>query len=322
MGNLPINRVTFERPFQSTGVDHCGPVLLKEKRLRNTKTIKAYVAIFVYLATRAVHVELVSDLTTEAFPAVLKRCFARRGKAVHIFCDNTKNFVGAARELRELHRSFIQATTNGDNGTWLSMVTEKINWHFIPPRAPHFGGIWEAAVKSVKSHLIRVVGKTVLTFEAMNTYLVEIESILNSRPITPLSSDPRDLSALTPSHFLIGDVIVNIREPIVPQLPSNRLNMWSHVRQMKQRFWTRWHKEYLHQLNVRSKWHSNQPVDVKIGTLVIVKEDHLPPHCWPRGRIIELHPGKDQIVRVVTIKTAGGEYKRCIKHLSPLPIES
>ncbi|XP_043262441.1 uncharacterized protein LOC122403152 [Colletes gigas] len=210
----------------------------------------------------------------EAFLAALKRFFARRGKAAHMFSDNVKTFVAAARELRELHRSFIQVTTNPVIREY--MVTEQINWHFIPPRAPHFGGIWEAAVKS---HLIIVVGKTVLTFEAMNTYLVEIKSILNSRPITPLSSDSRDLSALTPSHFLIGDVTANIPEPIVPQLPANRLKMWSHVQQMRQHFWTRWHKEYLHQLNVRSKWHNNKPVDVKIGTLVIVKEDHLPPHC-------------------------------------------
>ena len=215
MGNLPSERVTFNRPFLATGVDYCGPVLIKEKRLRNTKTIKAYVAIFVCLATKAVHIELVGELTTEAFLAALKRFFVRRRKARHIHSDNAKTFIGANRELREL----CNLTSNtADIRDYLTR--EQVRWHFIPPRAPHFGGIWEAAVKSMKKHLTKIVGNQLLTFETMNTYLIEIEAILNSRPITPLSSDPNDLTALTPSHFLIGDVLTSIPERCYR--PSNK----------------------------------------------------------------------------------------------------
>ena len=137
MGNLPSERVTFDRPFLATGINYCGPVLLKEKRLRNTKTIKAYVAIFVCLATKAVHTELVDDLTTEVFLAALKRLFARRGKARHIYSDNAKIFISANRELREL----CNLTSNTSSSISDYLTREQVRWHFIPPRAPHSVGI-------------------------------------------------------------------------------------------------------------------------------------------------------------------------------------
>ncbi|XP_043506296.1 uncharacterized protein LOC122526811 [Frieseomelitta varia] len=276
MGNLPTERVTFERPFLATGIDYCGPILIKEKKWRNIKSIKAYVAIFVCLATKAV--ELVSDLTTEAFLAALKRFFTRRGKARYLFSDNAKTFVGANRELREV-RSQLASNTSPVIHDYLTR--EQVTWHFIPPRAPNFGGIWEAAVKYMKSHLIKIIGNQLLTFETMNTYLIEIEAILNFRPITPISSDPNDLTALTPSHFLIGDVLTSTAEKDVTDVPTNSLRAF-----------------------------------------VIVKEDNLPVFCWPLGRITTLHPGDDQVVRVATVKTSSSEYKRCVRHLAPLPVES
>ncbi|XP_078051413.1 uncharacterized protein LOC144477559, partial [Augochlora pura] len=123
-----------------------------------------------------------------------------------------------------------------------------INWHFIPPRAPHFGGLWEAAVKSVKSHLVRIMRNTLFTYEAFYTCLSEIEAILNSRPIAPLSSDPSDFSALTPGHFLIGDLLVRVPVRDFTSAKTGRLNQWQQIQQIRQHFWTRWHKEYLHEL--------------------------------------------------------------------------
>ena len=144
---------------------------------------------------------------------------------------------------------------------------------------------------------------------------------MNSRPLTPLSADPNDLSILSPGHFLIGDSLKGMPGRQFHDLPSARLSLWQHVQQMRQHFWTRWHREYLHHLNVRKKWHNGRAVDVKVGDIVILHDDNLPPMQWTMGRITAIHPGSDKVVRVVTMNTKKGEYKRRIKKVSPLPIE-
>ncbi|XP_044583019.1 uncharacterized protein LOC123264040 [Cotesia glomerata] len=190
----------------------------------------------------------------------------------------------------------------------------------IPPRAPHFGGIWEVAVKSFKHHLIRTVGDTLLTFEQLETYIIEIEAILNLRPISPMSSDPNDLLPLTPSHFLIGSPLTAFSQVDFTDTPINCLSAWQHTQQLKQHFWIRWHKEYLHQL-IKFSGSPCKSVNIKVGTLVLIFEENLPPLQWVLGRITAVHPGKDGIVRVVTLRTKTGTYDRCVKKLCPLPID-
>ncbi|XP_072392306.1 uncharacterized protein [Diabrotica undecimpunctata] len=181
MGNLLEYRVTPSRPFLKTGVDYCGPLFIKEKKFRNRRRLKVYLAVYVCMSTRAVHLELVSDLTTEAFLASF-RCFcARRVKCAKVYSDNATNFVGASRELYELFNS-----SDYQNAIRKNLSVERFAWHFIPTKSPHFEGIWEAAVKSFKNHLIRTVGDTLLTYKQLETYLIEIEAVLNSRPISPL----------------------------------------------------------------------------------------------------------------------------------------
>ncbi|XP_043491545.1 uncharacterized protein LOC122517187 [Polistes fuscatus] len=304
MSDLPANRLLQNRPFLHTGVDFCGPLFIKEKQHRNHGRIKIYVAVFVCFSTKAVHLELVSDLTTEAFLADLHRFMARRGKCSDIYSDNATNFVGSANEL--------EARVSR------SLANEGIKWHFIPPRSPHFGGLWEVAVKLFKHNLERIVGDTLLGYEALLTYVLEIEAILNSRPITPLSNDPNDLRALTPGHFLIGESLKSLPEDDYGDIPSGRLSQWQHVQQMKQHFWNRWNKEYLNEQTVRKKWHRGTTDDISPGTLVILREDNSPPFKWPLGRVTEVHKGSDGIARVVTVKTANGLLKRGIKSLSPL----
>lgn len=243
MGNLPGNRVTQTRPFQNIGIDFCGPFFIKEKKLRNRSKVKAYVSVFVCFASKAVHLELVTDLTTEAFLAALRRFFARRGRPQNIYTDNGTNFVGARNEILQI-RAFLASEEHANKmGHFLS--AENIQWHFSPPRSPHFGGLWEAAVKSFKGHLYRTVGEGLFTYEQFNTLIIEIEAILNSRPLIPLSSDPNDLVALSPGHFLIGDSLCNLPERDFLDVPRNRLSFWQHVQKVKQHFWTRWQKEYL-----------------------------------------------------------------------------
>ncbi|XP_033227806.1 uncharacterized protein LOC117179797 [Belonocnema kinseyi] len=194
---------------------------------------------------------------------------------------------------------------------------------FIPPLSPHFGGLWEAAVKSFKHHLVRAVGYAVLTYEQLETCVVEIEAILNSRPISPLSSDPNYLRPLTPGHFLIGGPLTNFPQENLLELKPARLSLWQHAQQMRQHFWRRWHKEYINGLNARSKWNSTAP-NIKVGTLAILKDNSMTdtsPMLWNMCRVIETHSGRDGIVRVVTVKTANGMYKRCVTKLCPLPTD-
>nr|XP_033323536.1 uncharacterized protein LOC117218910 [Megalopta genalis] len=221
MGNLPRDRLVATRPFENTGVDYCGPLFVKEKRFRNQKRLKVYVAVFMCFVTKAVHLELVSDLTTEAFLAALNRFFSRRGRSKNIYSDNATNFIGAKNEIAELLTLVRSRDHNDQVARHLTNVG--IVWHCSPPRSPHFGGLWEAAVKSFKHHLIRTVGDTLLTYEQLNTYVVQIEAILNSRPLTPLSSDPNDLQSLTPAHFLIGESLTSLPEHDFTTIATNNI---------------------------------------------------------------------------------------------------
>jgi hypothetical protein len=173
------------------------------------------------------------------------------------------------------------------------------------------GGLWEAGVKSMKYHLRRVLGKATLTFVEFSTLLCQVEAILNSRPICSLSTNPEHLQVLTPGHFLIGTSLLALPDHNLKDVSLNHLSKWLCVQQMIQRLWKQWSQDYLHQLQQRHKWRNIQP-NVKIGELVLVKEDNLPPLVWKKAMISDLHPGKDGLTRVVTLKTSTGTLKRPI----------
>lgn len=318
MGNLPASRVTPARPFSHVGIDYCGPFFIKEKKFRNRNKVKVYIAIFICLTIKAVHIEVVSDLSTDAFLAALKRFIARRGISTDIYTDNGTNFVGGRNEIKELYALLNDSKHQQKLSHYCNQ--REIKWHFIPARAPNFGGLWEAAVKSFKHHLRRTIGNTLLTFEELSTFVTEIEAILNSRPLTPISSDPNDLLVLTPAHFLIGDSLTSLPTQDFSNTPINRLSAWEHMQQMRQHFWSRWSREYLNELTTRHKWKKQLP-NLQAGTVVLLKEDNLPPLQWSLGRITATYPGDDGIVRVVKIKTAKGEYERSVQKVAPLPIQ-
>ncbi|CAG9132520.1 unnamed protein product [Plutella xylostella] len=314
MGNLPEARITPSRPFTHTGVDFTGHVDVKINKGRGVKTCKGYIAIFICLATKAVHIELVSDLSTETFIAALKRMCARRATPQHMYSDNGKNFVGAARVLREefAHYSTMRSTE------FLNYIEQQqIQWHFNAPLWPSAGGIWEAAVKSCKRILKTVLGEQKLTFEQFSTLLCQVEACLNSRPLSPLTEDPEDLDYLTPGHFLTGSPTMSLPQQELTTRTLDIRNRWKLVELMTQHFWNRWSKECLSQLQLRSKWRSPKE-NIQQGELVLIK-DNLPPGKWAMGRVTEVHPGRDGYTRVVTLKTQNGTLKRPITQLSPLP---
>ena len=315
MGNPPSVRITEARPLLNVGVDYWGPFFIKQKKNRNQGSVKVYVAVFVCLAVEAVHLELVSDLTTEAFIAALKRFIARRGKCANIYSDNGTNFVGANNELKEIVKHLRSETHN--EKTFNFCVDNGIKWHFIPSQSPNFSGIWEAAVKSFEHHLRRVVGQQLLTFEQLYTFITEVEAILISRPLTLISSDPNDHTVLSPGHYLIGNSLTSLPEVNFINTPYNRLSLWQLIQNMKQDFWARWHKEYLNELNIRHRW-SQGSHRIQEGSLVLIKKDNLPPLWWLMGR--ETRPGSDGVVRVVRIKTLKGVIERNVRKLAPLPL--
>lgn len=323
MGDLPPSRVAPERPFSTVGVDFAGPILVKDGTLRTRKLVKAYLCIFVCFATKAVHIELAGGLSTEIFLNTLKRFVARRGLCKVIYSDNATNFVGARNEL-EKYKSLIK--TNIDKNEIRDfLLKNQIEWSFIPPRSPNFGGLWEAAVKSAKTHLHKVLRDAHLNYEQLYTVLCQVEGILNSRPLIPSSVDPNDLSALTPGHFLVGDALTAVpnRTPNENHTSSSSsLRYYERLRSMVQHFWKRWSGEYLRSLQARSKWKRDQGPEVKLGTMVLVGDDNLPPMQWRLGRIVDLHPGSDNVVRVVSVKTNSGVLKRAITKLGFLPIDT
>ncbi|XP_063932288.1 uncharacterized protein LOC135144238 [Zophobas morio] len=287
--NIQVSKML---PLQA-GVDYGGPFILKNGHGRTQKTIKGYVAVFVCFSTRAVHIELVCECSSLAFLNALKRFISRRGQPHELHSDNVLK----------------------------SLTNMGINWQFIPPHAPHMGGIWEAAIKSVKGHLRRILGNVLLHYEEMNTILIMIEACLNSRPITPLSNDPNDLSALTPAHFLIGGPLTAPAEEDCSDIPTNRLIRYQLLEKIRQDFWRRWSREYLHSLQHRAKWQRVPARQPQIGDLVIICEDGIPPQQWPLGRIQELHPGSDNQCRVATVKTVRGVHKRPVTKLCAVPVQ-
>lgn len=317
MGDLPADRVQAgRRPFSVAGLDYAGPVQVRTTKGRGHKSYKGYIAVFVCFSTRAIHLELVSDLTSASFICAYRRFVGRRGVCQRLYSDNATNFHGADNELKAMfHRA-----SEFYHGVAALLANDGTDWSFIPPSAPHYGGLWEAGVKSVKHHLKRVMGEHTLTFEELSTVLVEIEACLNSRPLGALSSDPDDLHALTPFHFLVGSTSALLPEDDLSEEPQNRLNRFQLLQRIRNQFWRRWSSEYLLHLQEREKWRETHE-NFCIGRLVLVRDDRYPPSKWPLGRIVELHPGPDDLVRVVTVKTATTTFRRHISRLCPLHLE-
>ncbi|XP_076659887.1 uncharacterized protein LOC143363169 [Halictus rubicundus] len=247
MGDLPAARVSpAKKPFSHCGLDYAGPIQIRTSAGRGITSRKAYIALFVCMSTKAVHLELVADYSTSAFLNAYTRFCSRRGLPERMYSDNGTTFVGANRELVSAYRAALR-DPDFQNRT----ASDGVAWHFIPPSAPHFGGLWEAGVKSVKHHLRRVLGDRTLTFEEFTTLLCAIEACLNSRPIAPLSDTLDDYEPLTPGHFLIGSALTTPPQPSLLDLAENRLSRWQLVRHTTERFWKLWQNDYLNTLQQR-----------------------------------------------------------------------
>ncbi|XP_043067314.1 uncharacterized protein [Drosophila bipectinata] len=199
-----------------------------------------------------------------------------------MYSDNGTNFFGARRSLDEMQQLLTQHKDHVEN----SLADEGIQWTFIPPRAPHWGGKWESAVRCVKLHLRRVIGSSTLTHEQMRTLLAQISAVVNSRTLCYTSDT--DSNYLSPAHFLIGRAFKTFPEADLGHIPK-----------------------YLTSLQQRPKW-TKATTNIKIGSVVLVKESNTLPASWHLAWVIETYPGRDNIVRAVRLKMASGEFTRPI----------
>ncbi|GFV16948.1 integrase catalytic domain-containing protein [Trichonephila clavipes] len=282
MGDLPKQIITQTRPFEIVGIDFAGPILTKCQHLRKANKFKSYICLFICLATKAVHLELVSTLSTDAMLAALRRFIARRGHPSEIHSDNGTNFIGANNYLKQLYML--------------------------------------SSIKLAKRHLIKTCKGNLLSFEELSTLLCQIEACINSRPLVPLSSDPEDIRALTPGHFLIGEPLLEIPES--KSITNTSLSLscrWKSLLKLRQHFWDRWHKEVLHHYQSGPKWKASQS-EVQVGNLVLISDDNRPPLSWPMARILKLIPGTDRTNRVVILQTGSGLTRRSINKIVVLPV--
>lgn len=233
-----------------------------------------------------------------------------------MYSDNGTAFTGSEKIIKAaMDQWFQQATLD-------HIATKGTEWRFMTPAAPHQGGMYEAAVKSMKFHLKRVVGLHILPLEGIQTLITQIEAILNSRPIHPLTDDPDDMQALTPGHFLVGEPLIvptgfNVKE--TSDTVGGKL--YRLRQQMLKHFWDRWSNEYLSTLQERKKWRREKE-SLKIGQLVLLANENFPPAAWAIGRIIGLKESIDKRIRNVTVRTATGVFERPVQKICIVPVEA
>lgn len=306
MGDLPYFRVSKLKPFSHVCVDFAGPFFLTMSKHRGAKSYKGYICVIVCTTVKSIHLEVTSDLTTDAFVAAFRRFVARRGRVTQVWSDQGTNFKGAATLLSELARQCSE--------------TLNITWNFVPPGSPFMNGLAEAGVKSVKAHLLRVIGLQIFTFEEFYTFLTQVEALLNSRPLCAISTDANDLQPLTPSHFLTLEPTSQvIPDPDLSELKITRLGRWQLIQKLVAEYWKRWSQEYVNTLQERHKWSTVNP-NIKENTLCVIRNEQKHPLQWGLGLVTKVYPGKDGIVRVADLKTATGTLQRPVAKLCPLPI--
>ncbi|CAG2192602.1 unnamed protein product [Mytilus edulis] len=308
MANLPSDRITpDEPPFSRVGVDYFGPFEVKQRRCR----IKRYGAIFTCLSSRAIHLEVAASLDTSSYINVLRRFIARRGQVEKIRSDNGTNFVGAERELKSaLSEWNLNQIEN-------AMLQKNIDWQFNPPAGSHFGGVWERLIRSVRKTMNSVIREQVLDDDGLNTVFCEIESTLNSRPITMNSDDPSDLEALTPNHLLLMKRKAYLPPGLFSKTDNYCRRKWRQIQYIANLFWSRWVREYLPMLQERQKWHK-QRRNLMVGNIVIVVDSNAPRNSWPMGRITEIIPDRNGLVRQVKVKIGNNVLTRPVDKLCTL----
>ena len=312
MAPLPSSRLQPLQPaFSNTGVDYFGPFTVTIGRRRE----KRWACLFTCFTTRAVHIEIAESLDTDAFMLCLRRFISRRGNPINIYSDNGTNFVSAERELKEGLNRLNQSKIGTE------LLQRGVKWIFSPPSGPHFGGTWERLVKPFKLGVKAAFGDRTVSEAVLQTTLVEIEGLLNARPLTNLSASPDDTEPLTPNHFLIGRPNPYVPTDVVSEDEPPSRQRYKISQLFLNQFWKRWLRYYVPDLIERKKWFTDNP-SLKVDDFVFIKDPALSHGSWPAGRVIEVYPGPDGVVRVVKVKTARGDYVRPVIKLCKVDLSS
>ena len=309
---LPSIRTQGVRPFTYTGVDFSGALYVRHRG----EEIKVYLCLFTCATTRALHLEIVQDLSTETFLLAFRKFAARRSLPTVMVSDNASTYLSAADELQSLMQSPEVQRQLSRRG---------VTWKFIPKRAPWWGGFWERMVGLTKSALKKVLGRRHISLTTLETVITEIEAALNDRPLTFVSSEHGDLEPLTLAHLLHGRQITCLpHEPtdddeLVDPNYGEICGSAKLLATILQSFQKRWRHEYLTSLR---EVHRNTGTDyqtVKRGDVVLIHDD-ASRATWKMGVVEDYITGRDRIVRAVTLRTATGLTNRPISRLYPLEL--
>ena len=271
MADLPVDRVTADQPpFTNVGVDFFGPFFVKRGRAE----VKRYGCIFTCLSTRAVHIEVAHSLDTSLFVYALRRFIARRGNPNRTRSDNGTNIVSGGKEIRQAIKKWNQQQINE------FLLQRDIQWLFNPPGGSHHGGIWERCIRSVRKVLAALLHEQRLDDESLPTFLCEVEAILNGRPLTSVSNDPRDLEALTPNHLLLLRAGADLPPGMFTKEDCYSRRKWRHVQYLSDQFWRHWTREYLPLLQSRQKWNRSRR-NFREGDIVLIVNETTPRSFWP-----------------------------------------
>jgi len=311
---LVKSRVSLLNPFQVTGVDFTGALFVRTPNGER----KVYICLFTCAVSRAIHLEIVTDLTMESFLYAFRRFAGRRSVPRLLLSDNGSTFLAAAEELKTLFQSVELSEALAQKGT---------EWRFIPKRAPWFGGFWERLIGLTKTSLKKTLGRTYATLESLQTMVVEIEAHLNDRPFTYVSSDVDDPEPITPSHLLHGRRIVTlphsaaedeIHDPNFGDTSEvrSRANKQAHI---IRHFQSRWKTEYLTALREAHRIRGNNTQQVKVGDVVLIHDD-TPRINWRMAVIESVNKGRDGVIRSANIRTTTGRTNRPIARLYPLEV--
>ncbi|XP_055614693.1 uncharacterized protein LOC129761014 [Uranotaenia lowii] len=310
MSDLPLCRLAaFNRPFSYIGIDYFGPMIIKNGR----KQEKRWGVLATCLTIRAVHLQLVRSLTTDSCILAIRNIMCRRGVPITIYSDRGTNFIGADKELKRTLENVNQDRLMEE------FVTSETQWSFNPPASPHMGGAWERLVRSVKTNLAKLKPNHAPTEEILENMLIEIENVINSRPLTYVPTDDDSSPVLTPNHFILGSS--NGLKPFVP-FDDSALALkkgWQLSQLMANVFWKMWVHDYLPTLTRRSKWFSEvKPIEV--GDITVIVDPNLPRNCWPKGRVIRTIASPDGRTRKAVVQTISGIYERPVAKLAVLDV--
>lgn len=290
MGNLPQDRMETTPPFTYTGIDCFGPIYVKDGR----KEVKRYGLLFTCLCSRAIHIEVLDDMTTDAFINALRAFIAIRGNVRQLRSDQGTNFIGARREFTELMKGM-----EGER-------VKALGCEFLmnPPAASHMGGVWERQIRTIRSVLTAILDESAqrLDSSSLRTFLYEVMAVVNSRPLTVEHlNDPSAPEPLTPNHILTMKSTIILPPP--GQFVKEDLYLqkrWRKVQYLANEFWIRWKKEYLLSLQPRQKWQKNRR-NMKVNDIVLLQDEQAPRNEWKLAKIAEVYPESDDRVRKVRL---------------------